>query len=57
MALPSALGNSALEAEASFAAQFPIGRIVEPSGHRAVDGLPHGSEHAFDGGATPGIHY
>ena len=59
------LGVSEEEAEASFAAQFPIGRIVEPSDIAPMVlflASPHaaavtGQSIAVDGGSTPGIHY
>jgi len=59
------LGVSEAEAEASFAKQFPIGRIVEPSDIAPMVlflASPHasaitGQSIAIDGGATPGIHY
>ena len=59
------LGVSEAEAEASFAAQFPIGRIVEPSDIAPMVlflASPHasaitGQSIAIDGGSTPGIYY
>lgn len=59
------LGVSEEEAEASFAAQFPIGRIVEPSDIAPMVlflASPHaaaitGQSIAIDGGSTPGTYY
>jgi 3-oxoacyl-[acyl-carrier protein] reductase len=59
------LGVSEAEAEASFAKQFPIGRIVEPADIAPMVTFlasPHasaitGQSIAIDGGSTPGIHY
>lgn len=59
------LGITEEEAEASFAKQFPIGRIVEPSDIAPMVTFlasPHasaitGQSIAIDGGATPGIFY
>ena len=59
------LGISEAQAEASFAAQFPIGRIVEPSDIAPMVlflASPHasaitGQSIAIDGGATPGTYY
>lgn len=59
------LGVSEAEAEASFAKQFPIGRIVEPSDIAPMVlflASPHasaitGQSIAIDGGATPGTYF
>lgn len=59
------LGVSEEEVEASFAAQFPIGRIVEPSDIAPMVTFlasPHasaitGQSIAIDGGSTPGTYY
>ena len=59
------LGVSEKEAEASFVAQFPIGRIVEPADIAPMVlflASPHasaitGQSIAVDGGSTPGINY
>jgi 3-oxoacyl-[acyl-carrier protein] reductase len=58
-------GVSEAEAEASFAAEFPIGRIVEPADISPMVlflASPHasaitGQSIAIDGGSTPGIFY
>ena len=62
---PEAMRVSEEEAEASFAAQVPIGRIVEPSDIAPmvlVLASPHasaitGQSIAIDGGSTPGTYY
>lgn len=59
------LGVSEAEAEASFVAQFPIGRLVEPADIAPMVlflASPHasaitGQSIAIDGGSVPGIHY
>ena len=59
------LGVSEDEAEASFAAQFPIGRIVEPSDiapmvlflASPLASAITGQSIAIDGGSTPGTYY
>ena len=59
------LGGSEAEADASFAAEFPIGRIVEPSDIAPLVvflASPHasaitGQSIAVDGGSTPGVYY
>ncbi|MBL4720682.1 MAG: SDR family oxidoreductase, partial [Alphaproteobacteria bacterium] len=59
------LGVSLEEAEASFAAGFPIGRIVEPDDIAPLTlflASPHasaltGQAISVDGGATPGVFY
>jgi 3-oxoacyl-[acyl-carrier protein] reductase len=59
------LGISEEAADASFAAEFPIGRIVEPSDIAPLVlflASPHasaitGQSIAVDGGSTPGIYY
>ena len=59
------LGVSEEAAEASFVAEFPIGRIVEPSDIAPMVlflASPHasaitGQSIAIDGGSTPGIYY
>jgi 3-oxoacyl-[acyl-carrier protein] reductase len=59
------LGVSEEEAEASFVAQFPIGRLVEPADIAPMVlflASPHasaitGQSIAIDGGSTPGIYY
>jgi len=64
-AMAQRLGVSEEEAEARFAAEFPIGRIVEPSDIAPMTvflASPHasaitGQSIAIDGGSTPGIHY
>jgi NAD(P)-dependent dehydrogenase (short-subunit alcohol dehydrogenase family) len=64
-ALAKQLGVSEAEAEARFAAEFPIGRIVEPSDIAPMVlflASPHasaitGQSIAIDGGSTPGIYY
>jgi len=64
-ALAKQLGISESEADARYAAQFPIGRIVEPSDIAPMVlflASPHasaitGQSIAVDGGATPGIFY
>jgi NAD(P)-dependent dehydrogenase (short-subunit alcohol dehydrogenase family) len=64
-ALAKQRGITEAEAEASFAAQFPIGRIVEPSDIAPMVlfiASPHasaltGQSIAIDGGSTPGIYY
>jgi NAD(P)-dependent dehydrogenase (short-subunit alcohol dehydrogenase family) len=64
-ALAKQLGISEAEAEARFAAQFPIGRIVEPSdiapmvlflASRHASAIT-GQSIAVDGGSTPGTYY
>jgi NAD(P)-dependent dehydrogenase (short-subunit alcohol dehydrogenase family) len=59
------LGVSEAEAEADFAKQFPIGRIVEPSdiapmitflASRHASAIT-GQSIAIDGGSTPGTYY
>jgi NAD(P)-dependent dehydrogenase (short-subunit alcohol dehydrogenase family) len=64
-ALAKQLGVSEAEAEARFAADFPIGRIVEPSdiapmvlflASRHASAIT-GQSIAVDGGSTPGIYY
>lgn len=64
-ALAKQLGISEDEAEANFASQFPIGRIVEASDIAPMVlflASPHssamtGQSIAIDGGSTPGIYY
>ncbi|MGE0767225.1 MAG: SDR family NAD(P)-dependent oxidoreductase [Hyphomicrobiaceae bacterium] len=64
-ALAKQLGVSEAEAEGNFAAQFPIGRIVEPSDIAPMVlflASPHasaitGQSIAIDGGSTPGTYY
>jgi len=59
------LGGTLAEAEASFAADFPIGRIVEPDDIAPLTlflASPHaaaitGQAISVDGGATPGVFY
>jgi NAD(P)-dependent dehydrogenase (short-subunit alcohol dehydrogenase family) len=59
------LGVSEQEAEASFVAQFPIGRLVEPADIAPMVlflASPHasaitGQSIAIDGGSTPGTYY
>lgn len=59
------LGISEEAADASFAAEFPIGRIVEPSDIAPMvlflasshASAITGQSIAIDGGSTPGIHY
>lgn len=59
------LGVSEAEAEATFVAQFPIGRLVEPSDIAPMVlflASPHasaitGQSIAIDGGSTPGTYY
>lgn len=64
-ALAKQLGISEAEAEAKFTAEFPIGRIVDPSDIAPMVlflSSPHasaitGQSIAIDGGSTPGIFY
>lgn len=64
-ALAKQLGVSEAEADRKYAAQFPIGRIVEPSDIAPMVlflASPHasaitGQSIAIDGGSTPGIFY
>ena len=64
-ALAKQLGVSEAEAEAKYASEFPIGRIVEPSDIAPMAlflASPHasaitGQSIAIDGGSTPGIYY